>query len=136
MVIGGLWNATWIIQFIIPSMRNRDILMGENVSSLWYFSDSFYYTLNMVISIISGFLSTILWVAEGKYITECATEETKGFYFSYFWAFYMASQCIGNLIAGIIIGSLNQVIYFYIMSGLSILASISFAFLGSPEKEN
>jgi hypothetical protein len=46
---------------------------------------------NLFISAISGFFGSLLWVAEGKYISDCATEKTKGFYFSYFWAFYMQS---------------------------------------------
>jgi hypothetical protein len=57
----------------------------------WYYSESFYSAVNLIISAVSGFLGSLLWVAEGKYISECATEETRGFYFSYFWAFYMTS---------------------------------------------
>jgi len=52
-------------------------------------------------------MGTLLWVAEGKYISECATETTKGFYFSYFWMFYMLSQVFGNLIAALILGEMD-----------------------------
>jgi MFS family permease len=84
---------------------------------------------------VSGFLGSLLWVAEGKYISECATEETKGFYFSYFWAFYMQSQIFGNLIAALILGEMDQVSYFVIMSVIAFAASASFAFLRKPYKK-
>lgn len=40
---------------------------------------------------IVGFGMGVLWVAQGEYVSLCATEETKGFYFAHFWAFYMSS---------------------------------------------
>jgi len=70
-------------------MRFRDEQRGIDVNNIWYYSETFYFVLNMIISAVSGFFGSLLWVAEGKYISDCATEETKGFYFSYFWAFYM-----------------------------------------------
>jgi hypothetical protein len=72
-------------------MRDRDQKRGIDVNALWYYSEGFYMATNLFISAISGFFGSLLWVAEGKYISDCATEKTKGFYFSYFWAFYMQS---------------------------------------------
>lgn len=91
MVLGATMNSLWVLQSIIPAMRDAAIKRGEDVSGVWYYSEGFYFMLNMLISAVSGFFSSLLWVAEGKYISDCATEETKGFYFSYFWAFYMLS---------------------------------------------
>jgi hypothetical protein len=92
--------------------------------------------MNMILSAVSGFLGSLLWVAEGKYISDCATEETKGFYFSYFWAFYMQSQIFGNLIAALILGEMDQVSYFGIMAFVAFVASFSFGFLKKPLKVN
>ncbi len=92
--------------------------------------------MNIIISAASGFMGALLWVAEGKYISECASEETKGFYFSYFWMFYMQSQVFGNLIAALILGEMDQISFFTIMSIIAFAASISFAFLRKPNKED
>jgi hypothetical protein len=110
-------------------MRNEEEKQGHRVNDKWYYSESFYTTTNLIISAVSGFLGSLLWVAEGKYISDCASEETKGFYFSYFWAFYMQSQIFGNLLAALILGEMDQVSYFAIMAAVAFLASASFAFL-------
>jgi hypothetical protein len=107
MVIGAFMNAIWVFQSILPAMRNEEENKGHRIDDKWYYSETFYFALNLLISAISGFFSTLLWVAEGKFISDCATEETKGFYFSYFWAFYMQSQIFGNLIAGLILGEMD-----------------------------
>jgi MFS family permease len=52
---------------------------------------------------LNGFGAGILWTAQGEYVTECATEETKGFYFSYFFIIFMISQIIGNLVAAFVL---------------------------------
>ncbi|CDW79582.1 major facilitator superfamily protein [Stylonychia lemnae] len=129
MVLGALFNSSWVLQSLIPAQRyyNQD-------SDNWAYSETFYYIINIIVSAASGFMGSILWVAEGKYISECATEETKGFYFSYFWMFYMQSQVFGNLIAALVLGEMDQVSYFIIMSVIAFIASISFAFLRQPKK--
>lgn len=52
---------------------------------------------------MEGWGDALMWVAHGTYIQECSTEETKGFYFGYFWSFYMFSQVIGNLLAAFVL---------------------------------
>jgi hypothetical protein len=37
-------------------------------------------------------------------VSDCATAENKGFFFSYFWAIFMMSQIFGNLIAALVLG--------------------------------
>jgi hypothetical protein len=48
-------------------------------------------TICFIGSILAGFGQAVLWVAQGEYMSSCATEETKGFFFGYFWVWYMAS---------------------------------------------
>lgn len=74
---------------MLPAMRQEQKEKGIDVDKIWYYSENFYFAINLIISAVSGFFGCLLWVAEGKYISESATEDTKGFYFSYFWAFYM-----------------------------------------------
>ncbi len=132
MVIGATFNSLWVLQSMIPAMREKEKERGVDVDSIWYYSETFYFVTNLIISAVSGFFGCLRWVAEGKYISECATEETKGFYFSYFWAFYMQSQIFGNLSAALILGEMDQVSYFGIMAAVAFLASFSFAFLKNP----
>lgn len=115
-------------------MRNEEEKQGHSIDGKWYYSEGFYNGFNLLVSAVSGFLGALLCVAEGKYISECATERTRGFYFSYFWAFYLQSQIFGNLIAALILGEMDQVSYFVIMSVIAFAASASFAFLRDPKK--
>ena len=52
---------------------------------------------------INGAGAGILWVSQGKFISECANKKNTGFYNSYFWAFFMVSQIVGNLIAIVVL---------------------------------
>jgi hypothetical protein len=40
---------------------------------------------------MNGLGAAILWVAEGKYLSECAVESNKGFFNSFFWSFMQMS---------------------------------------------
>ncbi len=55
---------------------------------------------------INGISVGILWASANQYIAESASDSTKGFFFSYFWTFYMASQIFGNLIGAYSLGNL------------------------------
>ena len=47
----------------------------------------------------------------------------------------MQSQVFGNLIAALILGKMDQISYFTVMSVIAFAASISFAFLRKPVKQ-
>jgi MFS family permease len=84
---------------------------------------------------INGFGAGILWVAQGKFISECACDENKGFFNGYFWCFFMASNITGNVIAALILRSgANQSTLFIVFSVLSVLGSIVFLLLKQPKK--
>lgn len=86
MMAGSFFDACWILAQVAPAMKARN-----PESQDFLLSDSFILIANLVASISSGLGSALLWVAQGKYISECATPNTKGFYFGFFWAIYMAS---------------------------------------------
>ena len=44
-----------------------------------------------VSAFINGIAVGILWAAANQYIATSASDTNKGFFFSYFWTFYMAS---------------------------------------------
>jgi MFS family permease len=58
-------------------------------------------------SFLNGFGEGISQPASGNYISDCATEKSKGFFFAYFWAFYMGSQVFGSLITALILGNVS-----------------------------
>jgi len=75
---------------------------------------------------VNGLGEAIMWVAQGKYIADCATENNKGFFFGYFWAYYMSSQIFGNFIAAVILGKISQTAYVIIMTVLTLIAAMLF----------
>ena len=88
------------------------------------------------ISIISGLGQAIVWVASGEYMSLCATKQTKGFYYGYFWVFYMSSQIFGNYIGAISIDKSSGP-FFYLMLGSIMVAAVpAFCFLKIPEHPN
>lgn len=91
-----------------------------------------YFILNLSASIV-GFGAGLLWTACGNYISQCATNENKGFFNSYFWAIFMASNVIGNLIAAIVLmKSDTQVTYYIVMTLVSLLGSSIFLLIKPP----
>ena len=61
-----------------------------------------------------------MWVAQGEYVSDCASRETQGFYFAHFWAFYMSSQVVGNAVGGFMIEQTSGPMFFFLM-GLGML---------------
>ena len=78
MVLGSFCYFLRIISFLLPA----------------YFGTN-YHTLNTIVillaAVFNGFGAGILWVAQGEYMSESATDATKGFFFSYFFVIFMFS---------------------------------------------
>ena len=66
----------------------------------------------------------------------CATKETEGFYFGYFWSIYMTSQVFGNWIGSIIILKTSGPIFFLIMWLIMISSLFAFCYVIIPELDN
>jgi hypothetical protein len=86
MSIACLFDGIWAISQALPALKAKD---PQN--DAWYYSDTSIICANIGAAICSGVGSSLLWVAQGHYISDCAKPSTKGFYFGYFWAMYMAS---------------------------------------------
>ena len=94
-------------------------------SSTWHF---FYSTTTCKVILVIGNVMTgvgqgLLWVAQGEYISLCATESTKGFYYALYWAFYMLSNIVGNVAGGIIMTKSSGPSFFIIMGSLMLLVA-------------
>eukprot|EP00347_Sterkiella_histriomuscorum_P010332 403376713 len=127
MALGSLINTPWIFAFALCGMKKEN---PEDQS--FYYREDFITFLIILLSIINGFGQAVQWVGQGKYLSDCATEETKGFFFSYFWVFYMSSQIFGNLIAAYCLRTMSQANMFIILGLISFVSSISSLFLKKP----
>jgi MFS family permease len=88
--IGSLGIALWIVTSVFPALKNYETDPYKRDNTLIY-KDAFIYPVMIIASAACGLSSGVLWTVQGIYTAECATESTKGFYFSYFWFTYMLS---------------------------------------------
>ena len=125
LMLGGAGVTFWITSSLLAVFREQ--LHAKGIA------DSVIQLALLSAAIVNGFTVGVLWAAANQYIADCSSEENKGFFFSYFWAFYMTSQIIGNLIAAFVLGRLSQQQYFYIMAVISLLSIVGFTFLKKPD---
>ena len=125
------WASLFAIPFIVSLLLPAYKSIYTNSTSFWL-QDSFVYPVIYVTSLLNGLGEGVNQPASGTYISDCAIEENKGFYFAFFWAFYMGSQVFGNLIAALVLGNLDQRYYVIVMTGLTLVGSIFFFFLKKP----
>ena len=85
-------------------------------------------------SIFSGFGSALIWIANGEYITLCGTDENKGFYFGYLWAWNQLAEVVGNLVGAFIIDKTKGPQFYFILSIAGLVSSSGFFFLRMPSK--
>lgn len=84
MAYASLLSLPFIICLILPALNDHG-------SDKFFFSYGFVTVITIITSFLNGFGEGIAQPASGKFISDCATEKTKGFFFAYFWAFYMGS---------------------------------------------
>ena len=97
--MGALCYSFWVLCFILPSFYAQFKIDDPDKLNSWYMSRGLITFLTLFTAAINGAGAGILWTSQGKYISECACEQNQGFYMGYFWAFFMSSQIIGNVIA-------------------------------------
>jgi len=102
MAFSSLLNIPYMILLIFPAMKSEN-LHSDN----FFLSTGFVYTVILLASLLNGFGQGVSQPSSGTYISDCATERTKGFFFALFWSFYMGSQVFGNLIAAFVLGELD-----------------------------
>lgn len=89
LVISVLGIAQWILCSVLPALRSAADPYDRDHNVLY--SEGFIYPVMIISSCVCGFATGILWTAQGVYTSHCATEESKGFYFSCFWTTYTGS---------------------------------------------
>ena len=84
------WASLFAIPFIVSLLLPAYKSIYTNSTSFWL-QDSFVYPVIYATSLLNGLGEGVSQPASGTYISDCAIEENKGFYFAFFWAFYMGS---------------------------------------------
>jgi hypothetical protein len=88
--------------------------------------------LLLITAAINAVGGSVLWVAQGNYVSECANDKNKGLFNSVLWTFNMATFASGNIIAATVITALSTSTFYIIMTGFTIAACIYFIFLKKP----
>lgn len=110
MQLGSFCYFIWVLCGLLPVTLER----SETVKII-------VYIVMMSSGVVIGFGASMIWVGQGKYVTECTVPENKGLYFGLFWCIFMSSQVLGNLISAFILKLFSQLIFFSIMSGFALL---------------
>jgi Major Facilitator Superfamily len=129
MAYFALLNLPFILCLMLPAIKSEHLTDGN---TNFFLSNGFVYSITILISIVNGFAMGIVQPASGNFISDCATEENKGFYFALFWSFYMGSQVFGNLIAAYVLGNLPQTSYVMLMFGIGAGSTALLFFLKAP----
>jgi MFS family permease len=120
-VIGGFTYTMYVATFLLPSFRQE-----ATNQDVWYFSRTFIWVVYMAVAVVNGIGASILWVANGNYIAECANDSNKGLFFSLFWCFLMFSGIVGNLMAAYVINGVKESTFYIVMTGLCLLSTFWF----------
>ena len=127
MFYGALCDTIWVIGCIPAALAAE-----KPDSTSFFLTNGFIIFINMFVNILDGCSSPLLWVANGVYIADCATEKNKGFYFSYFMVYYLAAGIFGNLISAFVLEYLKQSEFFLIMAGIDLIGATVLAFMKDP----
>jgi len=84
--LGAFCYFFWILSFLLPASYPK-----FKHSGLFLFNPDFITFVLLLSAGINGVGAGMLWVAQGKYISDCAQSIHTAFYFSYFQAWFMAS---------------------------------------------
>jgi predicted MFS family arabinose efflux permease len=85
---------------------------------------------------MTGFGVALTAVVQGEYISLCANERTKGFYFGYFFAINQTSIVVGNLVGSILILKTSGPSFFLIMGLIMFVGMTGFCFLKKISKDD
>jgi MFS family permease len=81
-----------------------------------------------LLAIIGGFSASIIWVSQAAYIhftcEQNNMQHKKGYYFGIFYGVYGISQITSGLVTTFILGLFDVTIYFWILPGIGIIATL------------
>ena len=131
MVVGSIAELIWISCCVVPILQ--DSAYKKHLPPL---TSMYIYSAMVVSSILNGIGNALMWVSQAKYFADCATKDTKGFYFSIFWTSVSTSQIFGYLISSRIILYFDSIVeLFMVMMVLALFAVLFFFNLQEPEQK-
>lgn len=85
-------------------------------------------------SALEGFGASVLWVAQGKYMSDCIAicPDKAGQYASMFWTITLGSQIFAYFFNSLILGYSTQSVLFLCAMCINILGLVMFTFLPKP----
>jgi len=112
-----------------PAWVNDDVPDEDRkgLKALWLIG-----TVMVIGNLASGIGAAFMGVVEGEYLTLCATENTKGFYFGYYWFFTNFCGIVGDYGGGYIITKVKGLTFYIIMSSAAMLGAVGFFLLPRP----
>jgi MFS family permease len=86
-------------------------------------------------SVSNGIGASIIWVAQGKYLSNCVKicEEKSGMYASLFWTIALGSQIFSYLFNSIILGFCEPYVLFLVATLITLPGIFNFGILPDPE---
>lgn len=125
MTVGAMCYTLYTAAFIVASAPKQ----YPSAADSWALSDGFIKFVIIICAMACGFGASILWVAQGRYISRVANNENKGTYNSIFWAFFMSTQLIGPLFAALVLKNIDTFPFYCIMTAICFFAALFFLIL-------
>lgn len=137
-VLYGVFTVSgFIAGFVVQKAGERIALVVGSSSYVAYIAANVYpeyYTLLPTAAYL-GFGASILWAAQGAYLAKSSDKDTLGYYSGVFFACFMASNVIGNIISGLLIYYDKSVHFlFYVLLGIAGVAMLLFLLLRKPRR--
>lgn len=121
MIIASLFYALWSIALGLTSAALKSVTISSMLSY------NAVVVIVLTISFVSGAGCSLLWIAQGKYLSDCAEAKPakKGFYNSLFWFTMFLAQVSSSLLNAYVLGSFSQQAYLFIIStGIALLSTV------------
>ena len=129
LILGGFGHFSFVFASTVPAYK-----YDHPESTSFLTSSGFMGSFLILCAILNGLGASIIWVAEGSYVAECAIPKTRGFFYGFFWMVYQSSQVVGSLIGGVLLqNQASQTAFYSLMSILALVASLAFWFTRKPE---
>jgi len=125
--LGSLTYAFWIACFL-PACFSH-----ERQSSSVLLDRGSVVFLAMLSAVLIGCGASVLWVAQGRYVSQLCSSENRGFFFTYFWTAFQLTSLISTLVSAFLIKSIKVSSLFITLAVIGFSGSLLFLML--PRKE-
>ena len=124
MTLGSFCYLLYILSFVLASASIK-----YEDEELAIFGKGVIEASIYIASVFNGFGASILWVAQGRYISRIANDSNKGLYNSIFFAFFMACFIVGVLFGAIVLQNTDAFTFYCAMSATCLASSVFFFLL-------